>query len=88
VTLASTPYDKLIPIPPNRSITLEMVKEPIATRRNRPSAPSKAVKTTILCHVAAVILANYPATNLFLCLMDEGQKTLPGMLPPLSICIK
>lgn len=83
MTPASTPFDKLTPIHPNRRITLETGATPIATRlidllvpigfgqRGLVVSPPKAGKTTILRQIAAAILANHPETKLFLCLVDE-----------------
>lgn len=78
-----TPFDKLIPIHPNRRITLETGSTPVATRlmdmlvplgfgqRALVVAPPKAGKTTILRQIATAVLANYPQALLFLCLVDE-----------------
>jgi len=83
LTAARTPFDKLTPIHPNRRITLETGKTPIAPRfidllvplgfgqRALVVAPPKAGKTTILRQVASSILTNYPEASLFLCLVDE-----------------
>src|SRR5438552_1624416 len=83
VASTHTPFDKLTPIHPERRITLETGATPIATRlidlliplgfgqRALVVAPPKAGKTTILRQIAAAILANSPATRLFLCLVDE-----------------
>ncbi|MGB8345870.1 MAG: transcription termination factor Rho [Ktedonobacteraceae bacterium] len=83
MTPASTPFDKLTPIHPNRRITLETGTTPIATRlidllvpigfgqRGLVVSPPKAGKTTILRQIAAAVLANHPQAKLFLCLVDE-----------------
>ncbi len=83
MTPASTPFDKLTPIHPNRRITLETGTTPIATRlidllvpigfgqRGLVVSPPKAGKTTILRQIAAAVLANHPEAKLFLCLVDE-----------------
>ncbi|HLH63787.1 MAG TPA: transcription termination factor Rho [Ktedonobacteraceae bacterium] len=83
MTAARTPFDKLTPIHPNRRITLEAGKTPIAPRlidllvplgfgqRALVVAPPKAGKTTILRELATSILINYPEASLFLCLVDE-----------------
>ncbi|GCE18136.1 transcription termination factor Rho [Dictyobacter kobayashii] len=78
-----TPFDKLTPIHPNRRITLETGKQPIAPRmidllvplgfgqRALIVAPPQAGKTTILRQVAAATMQNYPEARLYLCLVDE-----------------
>ncbi len=83
MTTARTPFEKLTPIHPNRRITLETGKTPIAPRlidllvplgfgqRALVVAPPKAGKTTVLRQIAASILTNYPESSLFLCLVDE-----------------
>jgi transcription termination factor Rho len=83
VASTRTPFEKLTPIHPNRRITLETGATPVATRlmdllvpvgfgqRALVVAPPKAGKTTILRQIAAAVLANYPSTCLFLCLVDE-----------------
>jgi transcription termination factor Rho len=83
LSTARTPFEKLTPIHPNRRITLETGKTPIAPRlidlfvplgfgqRALVVAPPKAGKTTILREIAASVLKNYPEASLFLCLVDE-----------------
>jgi len=83
LTAARIPFEKLTPIHPNRRITLETGREPVATRlvdlfvplgfgqRALVVSPPKAGKTTILRQIAAAVLANFPAASLFLCLVDE-----------------
>jgi transcription termination factor Rho len=83
LSTARTPFEKLTPIHPNRRITLETGKTPIAPRlidlfvplgfgqRALVVAPPKAGKTTILREIAASVLQNYPEASLFLCLVDE-----------------
>ncbi len=83
MSTARTPFEKLTPIHPNRRITLETGKTPIAPRlidlfvplgfgqRALVVAPPKAGKTTILREIAASVLKNYPEASLFLCLVDE-----------------
>ncbi|HEX6478709.1 MAG TPA: transcription termination factor Rho [Ktedonobacteraceae bacterium] len=83
MSTARTPFEKLTPIHPNRRITLETGKTPIAPRlidlfvplgfgqRALVVAPPKAGKTTILREIAAATLQNYPESSLFLCLVDE-----------------
>lgn len=83
MTPASTPFDKLTPVHPNRRITLETGATPIATRlidllvpigfgqRGLVVSPPKAGKTTILRQIASAILANHAEAKLFLCLVDE-----------------
>ena len=83
MSTARTPFEKLTPIHPNRRITLETGKTPIAPRlidlfvplgfgqRALVVAPPKAGKTTILREIAASTLQNYPESSLFLCLVDE-----------------
>jgi transcription termination factor Rho len=83
LSTARTPFEKLTPIHPNRRITLETGKTPIAPRlidlfvplgfgqRALVVAPPKAGKTTILREIAASVLKNYPESSLFLCLVDE-----------------
>ncbi|GLV57623.1 hypothetical protein KDH_44590 [Dictyobacter sp. S3.2.2.5] len=78
-----TPFDKLTPIHPNRRITLETGKQPIAPRmidllvplgfgqRALIVAPPQAGKTTILRQVAAATMQNFPEARLYLCLVDE-----------------
>ncbi|HET8913717.1 MAG TPA: transcription termination factor Rho [Ktedonobacteraceae bacterium] len=78
-----TPFERLTPIHPNRRITLETGPTPIAPRlidlfvpigfgqRALLVAPPQAGKTTILRQMAAAILHNHPACQLFLCLVDE-----------------
>ncbi len=83
MTAARIPFEKLTPIHPNRRITLETGREPVATRlvdlfvplgfgqRALVVSPPKAGKTTILRQIAAAVLANFPDASLFLCLVDE-----------------
>jgi transcription termination factor Rho len=83
LTAARIPFEKLTPIHPNRRITLETGREPVATRlvdlfvpigfgqRALVVSPPKAGKTTILRQIAAAVLANFPDASLFLCLVDE-----------------
>ena len=83
MTAAHIPFEKLTPIHPNRRITLETGREPVATRlidlfvplgfgqRALVVSPPKAGKTTILRQIAAAVLANFPDASLFLCLVDE-----------------
>jgi transcription termination factor Rho len=83
LSTARTPFEKLTPIHPNRRITLETGKTPIAPRlidlfvplgfgqRALVVSPPKAGKTTILREIAAATLQNYPQASLFLCLVDE-----------------
>lgn len=83
MSTARIPFEKLTPIHPNRRITLETGKTPIAPRlidlfvplgfgqRALIVAPPKAGKTTILREIAAATLQNYPEASLFLCLVDE-----------------
>ena len=83
MTAARSPFEKLTPIHPNRRITLETGREPVATRlidlfvplgfgqRALVVSPPKAGKTTILRQIAAAVLANFPDASLFLCLVDE-----------------
>ncbi|GER87311.1 hypothetical protein KDW_14730 [Dictyobacter vulcani] len=78
-----TPFEKLTPIHPNRRITLETGKQPIAPRmidllvplgfgqRALIVAPPQAGKTTILRQIAAATLQNFPEARLYLCLVDE-----------------
>ncbi|GCE25949.1 hypothetical protein KDA_14330 [Dictyobacter alpinus] len=78
-----TPFEKLTPIHPNRRITLETGKQPIAPRmidllvplgfgqRALIVAPPQAGKTTILREIAAATLQNFPEARLYLCLVDE-----------------
>jgi transcription termination factor Rho len=83
LTAARIPFEKLTPIHPNRRITLETGREPVATRlvdlfvplgfgqRALVVSPPKAGKTTVLRQIAAAVLANFPDASLFLCLVDE-----------------
>lgn len=83
MTAARIPFEKLTPIHPNRRITLETGREPVAPRlvdlfvplgfgqRALVVSPPKAGKTTILRQIAAAVLANFPDAGLFLCLVDE-----------------
>ncbi len=83
MTAARIPFEKLTPIHPNRRITLETGREPVATRlvdlfvplgfgqRALVVSPPKAGKTTVLRQIAAAVLANFPDASLFLCLVDE-----------------
>jgi transcription termination factor Rho len=83
MTQASTPFDKLTPVHPNRRMTLETGAAPVAARlidmlvpigfgqRGLVVSPPKAGKTTILRQIANALLANHPAARLFLCLVDE-----------------
>jgi transcription termination factor Rho len=83
LTAARIPFEKLTPIHPNRRITLETGREPVAPRlidlfvplgfgqRALVVSPPKAGKTTILRQIAAAVLANFPDAGLFLCLVDE-----------------
>lgn len=83
MTAARIPFEKLTPIHPNRRITLETGREPVAPRlvdlfvplgfgqRALVVSPPKAGKTTILRQIAAAVLANFPDASLFLCLVDE-----------------
>ncbi len=83
MTAARIPFERLTPIHPNRRITLETGREPVATRlvdlfvplgfgqRALVVSPPKAGKTTILRQIAAAVLANFPDASLFLCLVDE-----------------
>jgi len=83
LTAARIPFEKLTPIHPNRRITLETGREPVAMRlvdlfvplgfgqRALVVSPPKAGKTTILRQIAAAVLANFPDASLFLCLVDE-----------------
>ena len=83
MTAARIPFEKLTPNHPNRRITLETGREPVATRlvdlfvplgfgqRALVVSPPKAGKTTILRQIAAAVLANFPDASLFLCLVDE-----------------
>ncbi len=83
MSTARTAFEKLTPIHPNRRITLETGKTPIAPRlmdlfvplgfgqRALVVAPPKAGKTTILREIANSVLKNYPESSLFLCLVDE-----------------
>ena len=83
MSTARTAFEKLTPIHPNRRITLETGKTPIAPRlmdlfvplgfgqRALVVAPPKAGKTTILREIASSVLKNYPESSLFLCLVDE-----------------
>jgi transcription termination factor Rho len=83
LTAARIPFEKLTPIHPNRRITLETGREPVATRlvdlfvplgfgqRALVVSPPKAGKTTILRQIAGAVLANFPDASLFLCLVDE-----------------
>src|SRR5216684_9170505 len=78
-----TPFYKLTAIHPNRRITLETGPSPISMRlmdlfvplgfgqRALVVAPPQAGKTTILRQIAAAVQQNFPATALFLCLVDE-----------------
>lgn len=78
-----TPFEKLTPIHPNRRITLETGKQPIAPRiidllvpigfgqRALIVAPPQAGKTTILRQIAEATLQNFPEARLYLCLVDE-----------------
>ncbi|GCF08269.1 transcription termination factor Rho [Dictyobacter arantiisoli] len=78
-----TPFEKLTPIHPNRRITLETGKQPIASRivdllvplgfgqRALIVAPPQAGKTTILRQIAGAIQQNFPEVRLYLCLVDE-----------------
>lgn len=78
-----TPFEKLTPIHPNRRITLETGKQPIAPRmldllvplgfgqRALIVAPPQAGKTTLLRQVATAVQQNFPAAHLYLCLVDE-----------------
>jgi Transcription termination factor len=83
VAATPTPFEKLTPIHPNRRITLETGKQPIAPRmldllvplgfgqRALIVAPPQAGKTTILRQIATAIQHNFPETHLYLCLVDE-----------------
>ena len=83
MTAARIPFERLTPIHPNRRITLETGREPVATRlvdlfvplgfgqRALVVSPPKAGKTTVLRQIAAAVLANFPDASLFLCLVDE-----------------
>lgn len=78
-----TPFEKLTPIHPNRRISLETGKQPIAPRmldllvplgfgqRALIVAPPQAGKTTLLRQIAAAVLQNFPQSHLYLCLVDE-----------------
>lgn len=78
-----TPFEKLTPIHPNRRITLETGKQPIAPRiidllvplgfgqRALIVAPPQSGKTTILRQIAEATLQNFPEARLYLCLVDE-----------------
>lgn len=78
-----TPFEKLTPIHPNRRITLETGKQPIAARmldllvplgfgqRALIVAPPQAGKTTILRQIATAVQHNFPTASLYLCLVDE-----------------
>lgn len=83
--MASTrnPFERLTPIYPHRRITLETGPASLTERmidlfvplgfgqRALVVAPPKAGKTTILRQIAAAVRQNFPATALFLCLVDE-----------------
>lgn len=83
--MASTrnPFDKLTPVYPHRRLTLETEPASLTGRmidlfvplgfgqRALVVAPPKAGKTTILRQIATAIRQNFPATALFLCLVDE-----------------
>src|SRR6266516_1525355 len=83
VATSRIPFEKLTPIHPNRRITLETGRTPIAPRlsdlvvpigfgqRVLVVSPPKAGKTTILRKIAAAVIQNYHDASLFLCLVDE-----------------
>ncbi len=83
VATSRIPFEKLTPIHPNRHITLETGRTPIAPRlidlfvpigfgqRALVVSPPKAGKTTVLRQIAAAVQQNYPDAYLFLCLVDE-----------------
>jgi transcription termination factor Rho len=83
VASTHTPFEKLTPIHPNRRITLETGKLPIAPRmldllvplgfgqRALIVAPPQAGKTTILREIAAAVQQNFSTASLYLCLVDE-----------------
>lgn len=85
------PFEKLVPIYPNKRIKLEKNEKELATRlmdlmspigkgqRGLIVAPPKAGKTTLLKTVAKSISANHPEIKLIVVLIDERPEEVTDM---------